>query len=222
MVKVGNMETRIQTFRGNNFLTGRGNVHPEYSFDTFTKEENDFRNEYWDIKSDDVVFDIGSSYGSYTLTACAMGAQVYAFEPESTVFCDLVTNIKLNSWYGTRCIPTNIGLWSSATSINMKDYAPHWPQYTISSNYSAKTIDQVAQEYQISRLDWMKVDVEGAEEHVILGGLQTIKKFHPKLIIECHTFLDAALKDKIKTLLSPFGYNFEEVSRDPCVMLICK
>jgi FkbM family methyltransferase len=211
------MDVKLHTFKNNEFKIIKGTTHPEYSFFTFDGEERDFRDKYWDIKSGDVVFDIGASYGTYTLSACSMGATVFSFEPETTVFKDLVNNIAINDW-NDRCYLKNIGLWSNKDSINMKSYAPHWPEATITSDYTMDTIDNIAEEYKLEKLDWMKIDVEGAEIKTISGGLNTINKFLPKLIVECHTFLDPSIKDSIKNLLSS-NYNFEEIDRPPCIML---
>lgn len=213
------MEEKEQTFRGRAFKVVKGDTHPEYSFFTFEKEEINFRDQYWGVNSGDIVFDIGSSYGTYTLSALVMGATVYTFEPEQTVFVGLMNNLKLNNWKAP-FYAYNYGLWDSESSVDMKSYAPHWPQQSISSDYSMKTLDQVAEESNLIKLDWMKIDVEGAEERVVRGGLKTIAKFKPNLIVECHSFLDADIKDRVKTLLSSVcDYEFEEVDRPPCVML---
>lgn len=217
------METKQQTFKDKEFTVIKGSVHPEYSYFTFEGEERDFRDAYWDIKEGDVVFDVGASYGTYTLSARAMGATVYSFEPEKTIYHDLVNNILINK-FEDKCMAINMGLWSEGAVIDMKQYAPHWPQQTISENYQATSLDIIFESNNnLTKLDWMKIDVEGAEEHVVRGGLKTIGKYKPNLIIECHTFLDAGLTDKIKTLLSSVAdYEFEEVSRPPCVMLCAK
>jgi FkbM family methyltransferase len=211
------MEQRTQTFKEKEFKVIKGTTHPEYSYFTFEQEEKSFRDQYWDIKPDDVVFDIGASYGAYTLTACVMGAVVYSFEPEKTVFDDLVQNISINNW-NDRCFPENIGIWDHSDSINMESYAPHWPKQTISGAYTMESIDNIVKNKQLSKLDWIKIDIEGAEVNAIQGGLETINKFKPKLLIECHIFLDSSIVDKIKTMLT--NYNFEEIPRDPCIMLL--
>lgn len=213
------MEIREQSFSGKTFKVIKGTQHPDYSFDTFEKEEKDFRDQYWKINNEDVILDIGASYGSYALSACAMGATVFAFEPEKTVYDDLVKNIEINNWQN-KCFAMNIGLWSNKTSIDMKSYAPHWPQYSITSDYSADTIDNIIKDNKITKIDWIKIDVEGAEENVIRGGLKTISQYCPKLIIECHTFLDANITNNIKKLLSSIcEYSYEEISRPPHIML---
>ena len=38
-------------------------------------------------------------------------------------------------------------------------------------------------------IDWLKIDVEGAELHVLVGAEQTIRKYKPKIIVESHTFI---------------------------------
>jgi len=210
------MEHKTQSFKGHEFKVVRGVTHPAFSYFTFEEEEKDLRERLWNIQPGDVVFDVGASYGSYALTACAMGATVYAFEPEKTVFDDLVRSVVLNDW-SERCIPVNKGLWSSETRIHMESYAPHWPKLSISGSYVLDTLDHEVAAAGLKQLDWIKIDVEGAEEHVIRGGMGTLSKFRPKLLIECHIFLDAALVDKIKALLP--GYTFEEITRPPCIML---
>ena len=64
-------------FKNKKFFITKGSTHPEYSIFTFTDEEADFRNKYWDIKSGELVIDVGTSYGAYSLTACALSATVF-------------------------------------------------------------------------------------------------------------------------------------------------
>lgn len=216
------METYIQSFSNRQFKTIKGFTHPQYSIDCFREDEIEFREKYWKIEPEHIVFDIGASYGAYTLAAGVMGAAVYAFEPEKTIYCDLVNNIRLNDW-AWRIFAFNTGMWNTRAVINMESYAPHWPQGTISGGYLMDTIDEVAEAHLIPRLDWVKIDVEGAEENVIRGGLMAIGKLTPNLIVECHTFLDPNITENVKKLLLSVGdYKFEEVDRDPCIMLVAK
>lgn len=117
----------------------------------------------------------------------------------------------------------NIGMWSSENVVDMKKYAPHWPEYTITGLYNVNTVDCIAAVRVINKLNWMKIDVEGAEIHTLRGALSTIERFKPNLIIECHNFLDPKIDQKVKNLLSAVAdYEFEEVAKDTCVMLIGK
>lgn len=213
---------KVESFRGHEFKVVRGTTHPAYSYDTFEKEEVDLREKYWNVGPDNLVIDVGASYGSYTLTACAMGAKVFAFEPEPTVYIDLVRNLLVNGWLVSRCIPFPLGLWGAAARVDMTSYAPHWPKQTITGTYAMVALDDMMKALAIERADWLKVDVEGAEIPVLVGAYETIRKFRPKMLLECHTFLDKEVLEKVAALLVPMDYLLEEIDRPPCVTLYAR
>lgn len=204
------METRVMKFRGREFTVIKGLTHPEYSFDTFEKEEAALRDKYWNIGPGDVVLDVGASYGSYTLTAAAMGAYVFAYEPEPSVFSDLVANINRNDWRD-RIWPVNMAMGRDRTDVDMRQYAKHWPQHTISGAYPSTTIDGGLPKGTAPT--WIKIDVEGLEEDVIAGGAMTLALHKPKLLIECHDFIDPGISERIKVKLPQ--YVFEDMCREP-------
>lgn len=206
---------KTQSFKGREFQVVQGSTHPMYSYHTFELEEHDLRNKYWNIQDGDVVIDVGASYGSYALTAAVMGATVYAFEPESSVFVDLVRNITLNGW-DNKVFAYCLALDDKDGVIDMKEYAPHWAPQTITSTFTATTLDNAAS--KLTKLDWIKIDVEGMEENVIKGGMKTINTYKPKLLIECHDFMKAGISTRVKELLP--NYKFEDIERDPCITLM--
>ncbi len=213
---------KTMSFRGEQFQVVRGETHPEYSFATFEADEAAFRETYWHPKDGEVVVDVGASYGAYALTACAMGAAVFAFEPEPTVYKDLVRSIELNAW-NNRIAPINMGLWSRTCKQSMKEYAPHWPQQTITEDYQMVTLDAALEGFGgVSRLDWLKIDVEGAEVHALLGAVSSIRRYRPRLIVEVHTFMNPDLMPEVKAILRALDYCTDDVPRDPCVMVLAK
>lgn len=210
------MNELTHTFRGHTFRVLRGSTHPEYSLHCFTDEEADFREKYWHPRPGQVVVDAGASYGAYALTAAACGALVHAFEPEPSVFCDLERNAQLN---GFQMELHAVGLWDEASVIDMRSYAPHWPEQTITQPFTMLPLDR----FNLPRVDWLKIDVEGAEEKVLLGARRTLKRCRPTVIVECHLFLDKELSDKCERILWECGYNaIERADRDPCLMLVAK
>ena len=206
------MTAKLESFRGHEIRLLPGATHPGYSVTCFD-EERAFREKHFDPQLGDVVVDAGASYGAYTLSALAAGARVLAFEPESSVMVDLVRNVYENGW-GDRCSFFGNGLWDSTTSIKLIDYASHWPSASELGSYHMIALDSLG----LKRLDWLKIDVEGAEQNVIRGALHTIERCKPRIIVECHSFIDAGIPDRVRELLS--GYELEEVEREPCVMLV--
>lgn len=204
----------MQQFRNLTFKVEAlpGTMHPGFALSTF-REEIEFREKYWDIKPGQTVIDAGAAYGSYTLPALMLGAEVYAFEPEPKIFPNLRYNVYINQFYQAHLY--EYGLWDKVENIDIKTYAPHYATQLTSPTYNMMTLDSINK-----RVDWIKIDVEGAEEKVIMGALHTIQLSHPKLIIECHNFIDPNISENIKKLLPQ--YQFEEIPRDPCVILVSK
>jgi FkbM family methyltransferase len=197
-----------------------GTMHPAFSL-TCLEEERDFRERYWKVREGDVVVDAGASYGAYTLTALDAGASfVFAFEPEPSIAEDLRRNLAANGWED-RCAVVDSALWDCPAVVDMKDYAPHWPAQTITRGYPAARLDDMVG--TMSRLDWFKLDVEGAELQALRGAEDLLTRLKPRVIVESHTFLDPELTDKCRAILAGYGYNtFEVVPRDPCEMLIAR
>lgn len=73
-----------------------------------------------------------------------------------------------------------------------------------------RPIDDVVRELNLQRVDAIKVDVEGAEVSVLRGAANTLKRFHPKLIIEVVPAQLASFQttpEDIASWLREAGYN---------------
>lgn len=78
---------------------------------------------------------------------------------------------------------------------------------------NSTTIDNVCKE-TCRWPDILKIDVEGAEDRVIEGGLNTLKSYRPIILAEVQRMNFA----RIEQLLSPVGYSlFDAVTRKPAV-----
>lgn len=53
----------------------------------------------------------------------------------------------------------------------------------------------------------LKIDAEGFEERIIMGGIKMIKRCHPHIFVEAQTEQE---RDKIDALLIPLGYERKE------------
>lgn len=71
------------------------------------------------------------------------------------------------------------------------------------------TLDSFVTEKQIDRVDAIKLDVEGAELHVIRGADQTIRQFKPVMMVEINeTTLKAAgtSAEELFNAIVSYGY----------------
>jgi FkbM family methyltransferase len=201
------------TFRGapyNISCTEReGYQHPSwFSFD----DESDVRDRDWKIESGDVVLDVGAAYGSYSLTALAAGAsQVFAWSPqgppgekaERELFAE---SLELNDW-SPFCRIYDCGCYDKTGWLNASTQEFHALEPEPSGDIiRVERLDDWLARTQPRRIDWMKLDVEGAEVEVLKGAENLLLAFSPKLLIELHLFKDGTLGEKVKELLADFGY----------------
>lgn len=147
-----------------------------------------------------IFIDIGSNIGYYSLIASKKYAQVYAFEPVPTNINKLYESININkitnivpiekavsdidnSKLELTVFPTNMG-GSRDIRETINTSIRHMTQYKI-NNIQTITFDSFIKEYNINTVDLIKVDVEGAELHVLNGMKQSLQnKSIKNLILE--------------------------------------
>jgi len=71
-----------------------------------------------------------------------------------------------------------------------------------------KTVDHIISKCGIERVDWIKIDVEGAEFEVLCGLKETLGRYKPKLIIE----VDHRIFDKFKSFMIEQRYGLIKIS----------
>jgi len=139
-----------------------------------------------------IIFDIGANIGWYSIQfALCESKFIYAFEPVKSIFQKLEQNIKLNAL--NNIYSFNAGL----SDKNMEADIYYDPNLTgasslkgLNKNYLEKIkckflkLDDFLYENNVSKVDFLKIDVEGNELNVIKGGLNCIKSNKPILFLE--------------------------------------
>ena len=134
----------------------------------------------FEVKNDAVVFDIGAFKGDtayFFSKKCSNKARIYAFEPDENnykVLLKIKDKYKLNN-----VIASNILFSNSETEINFLSMYLNRPAVKMKST----TIDKFVEENNIEIIDYIKMDVEGAEKNILEGAIKTIRKFKPSLAI---------------------------------------
>jgi FkbM family methyltransferase len=117
--------------------------------------------------------DIGANAGIYTLTAAASGARVIAIEPNPVLIERLTTNLKINS-YENRVSIIQKGVSDQKGHFElMMDNTNLGGSSLIARNngpclmIECDTLAQLLNEASITRIDALKIDIEGAEDRAL-------------------------------------------------------
>ena len=140
----------------------------------------------------DMIFlDVGAHIGKYTIRAASKigkNGKIISIEPNEDNFRILIQNLKLNQI--KNCIPLNVAAYSNDTELELfvgSDSAKHSIVEKLdrgSKKVKARALDNVLSELNIKKVDFIKIDVEGAEYDVIKGLEKTLTNQNPKLFIE--------------------------------------
>ena len=151
------------------------------------------------LRPGDVCFDVGANAGVVTLAASqwvAPGGHVYSFEPSEREFGRLVDNLELNAVSGVT--PVRAALCDRSGRVSLRVAASsHGGLNTLGDRFAydgvdvaavedveALTLDEFVERHAIARIAAIKLDVEGAEGAVLLGGRRVLQEQRPALIVE--------------------------------------
>lgn len=162
-----------------------------------------------------VVMDVGANFGAVTLPLARKVRHVYAFEPQREVFCALAGTLALNGLGNVTCENLALGAVPGFVRVPPLDYAAtnnigglSMDTERLGPGYDVRTetLDDYAARNRVTRLDLVKIDVEGMEEMVLRGGAGTIRRLRPVLYVE------ADRPDKapaLKACIAALGYTME-------------
>lgn len=157
-------------------------------------EKNDSQMLYNLMEDNFTIFDIGANIGWYSIgiTKHKKNVSVYSFEPIPTLFENLKTNLKLNN--STNIKIFNHGFYNENKELTFY-YYPDAAGYSSNVQFPGKngfekvkckvmTIDEFVNKNKISKIEFIKCDVEGAELFVFQGGVKAIERFKPIILSE--------------------------------------
>jgi FkbM family methyltransferase len=178
-----------------------------------------------------VMLDIGAHIGYFALKASALvgkDGRVIAFEPNPKTLKKLHANIAASGATNIIVQPVactdyeqvitlhdstecgHSGLSSFLPITGQENYSEVLPSY----NVRGRPIDEIVPELGLTRIDVVKVDVEGAETMVIRGARETLKLFHPVVVMEMS---DSRLREmglsleELAALMMELGYTQHRV-----------
>ena len=144
------------------------------------------------LKPDWVIFDIGSYFGYYALLACRHSGprgKVFAFEPFSQNYNFLCENKRLNAFNNLTTINLAVTDRKGVQTFRVPPTFNQGSGGLAGTEHGAlyvqtTTLDDFVHNNHLTRLDFIKMDVEGSEVLALAGGKETIQRFQPILMIE--------------------------------------
>jgi FkbM family methyltransferase len=180
------------------------------------------------IRPGDVVMDIGANIGAHTLPFARLvssGGKVIAFEPTAYAFGKLERNVSHNPDLAARLrlerimltdaedaqpVPQLHSSWPLRAE-NRSRHATHLGVLADTTGAQATTLDEYVRRHRLERVDFLKIDVDGNECHVLRGSTQTLARYRPGILIEFMPYgLDEAGESfaHLIALLKTTGYHF--------------
>ncbi|HEX5655216.1 MAG TPA: FkbM family methyltransferase [Chitinophagaceae bacterium] len=160
------------------------------------------------------VVDVGAHIGLMSVIFAhktGVKGKVYAFEPTPSSFELLQKTIALN--HSNSIIrPENaaLGEQSGETSFFISEHRADNSNSLVDNNRQDRleqrirvklySIDDYVNQEKIEKIDFIKIDAEGAELSVLRGALKTLQRFQPNMILALHP-------EGIRN----FGHNLEDI-----------
>ncbi len=200
-------QTKINNYKIAVFLND-GIGRQIYGLKQYEKVHTDFLKTI--INKDWICLDIGANIGYYTLllSKLARNGKIYSFEPNSTNFQLLNLNVYINDFQNV--ITNQIALSNENNYQNFKitkDSAfasfKNTERSEVINTVKVKTkkFDDYVREKGIEKIDFIKIDVEGAEKLVLDGAQNVLDSLRPKII----------LAELCEDNLRPFNANKESI-----------
>lgn len=146
------------------------------------------------IKPGAITYDIGANAGYFTLVMSVLvqhNGGVFAFEPDSKNFSALGKNLKDNDVENVkifqRAVSDNTGeliFASFECSLVGHIATPNTPDDAILRQVKSTKLDDFVYEEGFPKPTFIKIDVEGAEEQVIVGADRLIREAKPVILAE--------------------------------------
>ena len=169
-----------------------------------------------------VFLDVGAHIGRWSLRLAGKAAAVIAVEPNPAALSQLRKHLALNDVGNVSIIPH--AAWDESCWLELYD-----ENHRLSGGSTrvldpgtmtagedlihAVRLDEVPLLAALSRLDLVKLDVEGADLHALRGMRGLLEQFHPALLVECHDLYGYYTRAELHAVLTELGYEWGPVER---------
>jgi FkbM family methyltransferase len=164
------------------------------------------------VTAGDVVVDIGANIGTFSLYAAKLcGAErVLSFEPFPDNYGLLCKNVEQNQLGNVTCVNQAVA-GKGGRRIMALDPADPGSHSLIKGAFDRTveveccTLGDVFEKFALTRIDYLKMDCEGAEYEILEGSTSRLPQIS-RISMETHTTLHRKAED-LRKLLRTFGFD---------------
>lgn len=145
---------------------------------------------HYNPKPNDIIIDIGAGVGNdvFVINTCfGIETKIYAIEAHPQTFEKLKTLIQRNNW--TNVICSNVAIVELRKELMISDTDNHSANRIGENEGAIKiegiTLDEFVKNHGIHKIDYIKMNIEGAERDALLGMEHTLNKIS-NIVIACH------------------------------------
>jgi FkbM family methyltransferase len=184
-------------------------------------DDFNFYQHFYKVKSEDIVIDAGANCGHLAVFFSKLAGQkgkVFAFEPDKFNIKRIEKNIRLNQDLFPNIKIEDLLLWDKNELIDFYEAgtvgsSAVWiPDNEHCVKKQAVRIDDWVKDNNIQKLDFIKMDIEGAEIEALDGCVETIKTLNPNFAIASyHVVNNEQTFIKVEKFFESMNYPYKTV-----------
>jgi FkbM family methyltransferase len=200
-------------------VTGLGNFELRVNtYDKFALLEVFETGEYSDadfvINPGDIIVDIGAHIGAFSVYAAkrASGGRVYSYEPNEENYRILTKNITLNGLKNVSLFNKAVAGKTGTSQLFIRKTNSMHSIYGSPTSEKIEvptlTLNDIMSENMLHKVDFLKIDAEGAEYDILLNTPYEILTRIDKIVLEYHDYLGHNHKrSELENHLERSGFN---------------
>jgi FkbM family methyltransferase len=170
--------------------------------------------------------DLGAYSGLTSITfskVAGAAGRVLAVEPDRTNQASCAINIerhaRINKLSNIELFPIAIAGRSGRIQFSNEGAMGSAPSSIVGTHRGSvtsvecKTLDELATSTGVGRVDFVKMDIEGAEVETVAAAGEFFRRFRPRIIVETHAIKDGTSLEPVRTALESFGYDCKVIEQ---------
>jgi len=185
-------------------------------FEVFIK--NSYESDLVKLDKDDIVVDLGANIGMFTIFASNKVKKIYSVEPLPETFNNLEKNVQ----HFDNVTTLNKAIYSKGGNIefNKNEVSGASSIFNKQINFETVTIEAITfddflKKYNLDKINYLKVDIEGAEFDLFENMNEDyLQNNIDKIFMEVHLMNNFKLDDILNKIGKHFHYNIESEGVD--------